>query len=141
MLGIVGEARRSSGLLDEAVSTLEAALAISTETGSCFWEAELHRLRGETLLERDPAAEAVAEECFERARAVAKAQQARTLELRTASSLARLRRRQGRGEEAAALLTEIYDWFQEGFDSPDLREARELLVDLSRGVTPPAGSA
>ena len=141
MLGIVGEARRSAGLLDEAVSTLEAALAISTETGSCFWEAELQRLRGETLLERDPGAEAVAEECFERARAVAKAQNARTLELRAASSLARLRRRQGRGGEAAALLTEIYDWFQEGFDTPDLLEARELLVDLSRGVTPPARSA
>jgi adenylate cyclase len=141
MLGIIGDARRSAGLLDEAVSTLEAALAISTETGSCFWEAELQRLRGETLLERDPGAEAVGEECFERARAVAKAQHARTLELRATSSLARLRCRQGRGEEAVALLTEIYDRFEEGFDTPDLREARELLVDLTRGVTPPAGSA
>jgi adenylate cyclase len=141
MLGIVAEARRHAGLLDEALSTLDVALALAAETGSRFWEAELHRLRGETLLERDPAAEAAAERCLEHAAAVAKAQQAHTLELRAISSLARLRRGQGRGQTAAALLVGSYGWFREGFDTPDLREARELLSELSGGVEPPAASA
>jgi transcriptional regulator with XRE-family HTH domain len=71
------------------------------------------------------------ETCFNRARDVAVQQSAKSLELRVIMSLSRLRQRQGRKEEALQMLTKIYGWFTEGFDTPDLREAEELLNELS----------
>jgi len=94
-----------------------------------FWEAELHRLRGEVLLKRRE--EAAAEADFRRAIDVARGQNARSWELRAAISLARLWCGQDKRVEASALLQEIYGWFSEGFDTADLVEAGELLGMLA----------
>ena len=76
-------------------------------------------------------AERIAAECFQQARGVARRQQAKSLELRAAMSLSRLWQAQGRKEEARSLLSEVYGWFTEGFDTKDLIEAKALLDDLS----------
>jgi predicted ATPase/DNA-binding SARP family transcriptional activator/class 3 adenylate cyclase len=121
----------------EALSHLEEALGLAEGSGERFWEAELHRLKGELLLlQGEEQADAGAcwgraEACFQRALGVARRQQARSWELRAATSLGRLWQRQGRGAEARALLREIYSWFSEGFDTPDLKEASALLDVLA----------
>ena len=95
-----------------------------------LWEAEVHRTAGEIqLMSRAPDAEK-AEAHFERALAVARAQQAKSWELRAAMSLARLWRDQGKRDEAHDLLAPIYGWFTEGFDTLDLKEAKALLEEL-----------
>jgi adenylate cyclase len=93
-------------------------------------EAELHRLRGEVLLSgaAGPARAAAAEASFARALELARRQGARSLELRALLSRACLLRRQGRAAEARAPLAEAYAGFSEGFDTPDLRQARELVA-------------
>ena len=90
--------------------------------------AEVHRLRGELLLLADHSRDA--ETCLERALAAARLQSARLLELRAAVSLARLWRDQGERAKARDLLSPIYDWFTEGFDAPDLKDAKALLEQL-----------
>jgi predicted ATPase len=90
----------------------------------------LHRLRGELLLQTAAPDALQAEDCFHQALAVARRQQAKSLELRAALSLSRLWRQQGKHAEAYALLALIYGWFTEGFDTADLREARALLDEL-----------
>jgi predicted ATPase len=92
-------------------------------------EAELHRLQGEVWLAQ--ADEHEAEACFRQAIEVARRQQARSWELRATMSLARLLGQQGRVEEAHRMLADIYGWFSEGFDTPDLQEAKALLQELS----------
>jgi predicted ATPase len=101
-------------------------------TGEAFHAAELHRLRGEFLLRQDAADPACreAEACFHRALTIAREQQARSLELRAAMSLTRLYKEQNRPAEARPMLAECYGWFTEGFDTPDLQEARALLQQL-----------
>src|SRR5262245_41893842 len=94
-----------------------------------WWEAEIHRLRGELLL-MDGQPEAAVETCFHQAVEIARRQQAKSLELRAVMSLARLWQRQSKLAEARQVLAEIYDWFTEGFDTPDLKEARTLLDEL-----------
>jgi predicted ATPase len=94
------------------------------------WEAELYRLRGELLLQQTVAQAEEAAVCFEQALVVSRCQQARSWELRTAMSLARLWQRQGKRTEARELLTPIYDWFTEGFNTADLQEAKALLNAL-----------
>src|SRR5690606_13498742 len=89
-------------------------------------------LRGEILLLSTDADPDEAEACLQTALAVARHQEARSLELRAAMSLARLWRRQGKTDEARALLAPIYDWFTEGFDTPDLKDAKDLLDELAR---------
>ena len=116
----------------------EALAAVHT-TGERWWEAELHRLQGELLLQSGvqrpessvftPHA-AEAEACFQRALDVARSQQAKSLELRAAMSLSHLWQRQGKRQEARDLLAPIYNWFTEGFDTADLREAEALLDEL-----------
>ncbi len=98
--------------------------------GEHFYEAELLRLKGELLLKR-PAPDEEPEACFRQAISVARRQSAKTLELRATTSLARLLAEHGKGEEARALLAEIYCWFTEGFDTADLKEAKALLDALS----------
>ena len=101
-------------------------------TGEGFHGAELHRLQGEFLL-RQEATEAAcreAEDCFRRALAIARRQQAKSLELRAAMSLTRLYQKQDRQAEARPMLAECYDWFTEGFDTPDLQEAKALLEQV-----------
>jgi predicted ATPase len=91
--------------------------------------ADVHRIAGEiALLERDATK---AEACFERALAVARGQQAKSWELRAATSMARLWREQGRRDEARVLLAPIYGWFTEGFDTFDLKQAKALLDELA----------
>jgi predicted ATPase len=96
-----------------------------------WYEAEVHRIAGEiALLSPEPDA-AKAEMYFERALAVARAQQAKSWELRAAMSMARLRRDQGKPQQARELLGPVYGWFTEGFDTRDLKEAKALLDALA----------
>jgi predicted ATPase len=128
-LGHLAQARGKASHPAEGLSTLAEALALVEETGERHWEAELHRLRGELLLMQRNEAEA--EASFHKAIEVARRQQAKSWELRATVSLCRLQRQQGRVGEARQALAEIFGWFTEGFDTPDLREARDLLEQLS----------
>jgi len=110
---------------------LAEALAGVDKTGERYWEAELYRLKGELLLRQALPDEHQAETCFQQALAVARRQQAKSLELRTAMSLARLWQRQGQRAAARQLLAEVYGWFTEGFDTADLQEAKALLEALT----------
>jgi class 3 adenylate cyclase/predicted ATPase len=135
-VALLAEGCKRTGEIEEGMVLLAEAMRLANKTGERFWEAELHRLKGElTLLQsgaRSPesAAQNEAEECFQRALDVARQQQAKSLELRAAMSLSRLWRLQGRGDEARGLLAEIYGWFTEGFDTADLKEAKALLREL-----------
>jgi len=95
------------------------------------YEAELHRLKGELLLSLSSDNHAEAEGCFHQALTVARQQQAKSLELRAATSLSRLWQQQGKRDEARELLAPVYGWFTEGFDTADLQEARMLLEELA----------
>jgi predicted ATPase len=95
------------------------------------WEAEICRLRGVLLLRQTGTPQADAEACFRQALDVARRQEARSLELRAAMSLARLWQQQGKRAAAYELLAPIYGWFTEGFDTADLQEAKALLVALA----------
>jgi predicted ATPase len=110
---------------------LAEASTLVTATGGRVYEAEIQRLEGELLLQQALPDVAQAEACFQQALGVARHQQARSCELRAAMSLSRLWQRQGKGREACELLTPIYGWFTEGFDTPDLREAKVLLDELA----------
>jgi predicted ATPase len=100
------------------------------QSAARWWEAELHRLRGELLLQHSVASPEEAETCFQQALDVARRQEAKSLELRAAMSLARLWHQQGKRAEAKALLAPIYGWFTEGFDTADLQEAKALMEEL-----------
>ncbi|MGE0682761.1 MAG: hypothetical protein AB7P69_17890 [Candidatus Binatia bacterium] len=156
-LTVLAEACAAAGQTDKALSLLSQAEQRMTITGEYFYAAELHRLRGEIMLRQshvlqgptpnlqsstlkannipqsvisNPQLEAEAR--FQKAIEIARQQRARSFELRAVMSLCRLRQLQGRGESARQSLRKIYDWFQEGFDTPDLRAARELLAELNQ---------
>jgi predicted ATPase len=93
--------------------------------------AELYRIKGELLLGQTVPDEEEAESCFQKAIEVARSQTAKSLELRAAMSLSRLWQRQGKMPEARQLLTDIYGWFTEGFDTADLKAAKALLEELT----------
>lgn len=116
---------------DEALAVIKEARAVVEKLGDRHVEAELHRNEGNCLLGGLHPDEAAAEVCFQRALSVARGQQARLLELRAATDLAGLWRDQDRSKEARQLLAEVYDGFTEGFDTADLREARNLLAELA----------
>ncbi|GAH31925.1 unnamed protein product, partial [marine sediment metagenome] len=99
------------------------------ETCGRHWEAELYRLRGELLLQLSDDTEA--EVSLKKAIGVARRQSAKSWELRATTVLARLWQKQGKVDEAGQMLGEIYGWFSEGFDTPDLREARALLDEFT----------
>ena len=103
-------------------------MQIAERTGERWFAAELNRHKGQLLL-REGHPEA-AEELYRKALSIAEEQEAKLWELRAAVSLARLRRDQGRHAEARDLLAPVYGWFTEGFDTPDLKEAKALLDDL-----------
>jgi predicted ATPase len=140
---MLAEAYGQVGRADEGLCALDEALAHVDKTGERFWEAELHRLRGELLLiqgtgkgnARTAAPElpimAEAETRFVRALDIARRQQAKSWELRAAMSLSRLWQHQGKHDAAQQLLAPIYGWFTEGFDTADLQEAKALLEALS----------
>jgi len=127
---ILGEAYVRAEQLAEARGAVEGGLALAARTGQPFYDAELHRLQGEIDLSGG-GAPADAEALFQRALEIARAQGARSLDLRAAASLARLWRDQGKPAEAHALLAPIYDWFTEGFDTQDLKDAKALLEELA----------
>jgi len=119
----------AAGRLDQARSALDQAFAMMEKHDERMWEAELHRLQGELLLaEASSAFPAGAEACLRKALEVSRTQRARSLELRAATSLARLWQKQHRPAEARDLLKPIYDGFTEGFDTPDLQDARAVLA-------------
>ena len=112
---------------------LTEALALVDTTGERWYEPELHRLKGELLLQQHADNQAEAEACFHHALAIARNQQAKSLELRAATSLTRLWQQQGKIQEAHDLLAPIYTWFTEGFDTADLQEAKALIDELEDG--------
>jgi class 3 adenylate cyclase/predicted ATPase len=145
-LALLADGYGQVGVADKGLQALAEALAMVRHTGEQVWEAELHRLKGELVLPawhhppepagnilyaigRPPQA-AAAEACFHQALAVARRQQAKSLELRAATSLARLWHQQGKQAEARELLAPIYGWFTEGFDTADLQDAKILLEEL-----------
>jgi predicted ATPase len=130
-LALLGEAYGKAGQADEGLRVLTEALTAVHTTGERQHEAELHRLKGALLLAQDDADAQEAERCFHQALDVARRQQAKSLELRAAMSLARLWQQQGKRTKAYELLAPIYGWFTEGFDTTDLQEAKALLETLA----------
>jgi predicted ATPase len=125
----LAEAQARAGNADQGLDTLDQALALVEQIGERYWEAELHRLRAELLLTQGDQTEA--EASLHEAIKVARRQQARSWELRATTSLARLWQAQGRMGEARQTLAKVYGWFTEGFDTPDLQEAKALLEELA----------
>jgi predicted ATPase len=112
---------------------LTEALAEVDQGEGRFYTAELHRLKGELLLRQSVSHAQPAEACFQQALDLARRSQAQWWELRAAMSLSRLWQRHGRRTAARQLLAEVSGWFTEGFDTPDLQEARALLHELQSG--------
>jgi predicted ATPase len=136
-LGLLAELLTKAGDWNEALAVLGEALAIIGASGERWFEPELHRLMAEALIASTPSDPAEAEASLGRALVVAREQGARLWELRAATTLARLRRDQGRRREAGDLLAPVYGWFTEGFDTPALQAAKDLLDELA-GTTPGA---
>ncbi len=150
-LVLLAEAYGKAGQAEEGLATLAGALTVVDKSGERFYEAELYRLRGTLTLEargwrletspsspqasslKSPVSQAVVQEAegyFHKAIEIAQRQQAKSLELRAATSLARLWQQQDKTEEARQMLAEIYGWFTEGFDTNDLQAAQALLGEL-----------
>jgi tetratricopeptide (TPR) repeat protein len=125
-LTVLAEACRRQGEITQGLAAVSEGLALVERTGARYLEAELHRLRGALLVGAGDAAE----KCFLQAIAMARANGLKLWELRAATCLSRLWQSQGRLAEAAQSLRAVYAWFTEGFDSPDLLEARALLTSL-----------
>jgi predicted ATPase len=128
-LGFLAEAYACIGERERARELIDEAITRAAKTSERYFEAELHRMRGELLLEQDKTA---AEASFDRALSIARRQNAKSWELRAAVNLARLWRDRGDSDRARDLLAPIYSWFTEGFDTPDLLAARALLDELHR---------
>jgi class 3 adenylate cyclase/predicted ATPase len=120
-----------AGKIDEGLTELAEAEIVMEKTGARFLESELYRIRGELLLSHTSPNQQGAEAEFLNALDIARHKQAKSLELRAATSLSRLWHRQGKNEEARKLLSETYGWFTEGFDTNDLKEAKILIQALS----------
>jgi predicted ATPase len=151
-LGQLAETYGKVGQVEEGLSLLARALAQVEKTGERVYEAELYRIKGELLLMQEskkqkskgksqksenteprpliPDPQGEAEACLLKAIEISRKQQAKSLELRAATSLARLWQQQGKQAAAHKLLSEIYNWFTEGFDTKDLQEAKVLLDSL-----------
>jgi predicted ATPase len=127
-LCIWAQALAQQGSYDEALVKLAEGFERIEATGERVWQAELHRVKGLVLLSQNKLD--AAQTSFEQAIRTAQAQQAKSLELRAAASLARLWGEQGRRAEASDLLGPVYGWFTEGFDTLDLKEAKALLDEL-----------
>jgi len=130
MLALQADARLATGKPEAALESVAAGLKAVEKMGGAPLEAELYRLRGEALL-AGAGTVSEAETAIEKGIDVARRQNAKSWELRGAMSLARLRRQQGRPQEAVALLAPLYAWFTEGFDTADLKEAKTLLDNLT----------
>jgi predicted ATPase len=128
------------GHLADGLQALAEAHTLVEQHEDCWWEAEVYRLRGVLLLQQSGTPQADAEAWLQRALDVARRQQAKSLELHAAMSLARLWQRQDRRTEAYELLAPVYNWFTEGFDTADLQEAKALLEQWSEARDRPADS-
>jgi predicted ATPase len=126
-LAFLAAAYGQVGQITEGFRVLAEALVVVDTTGEGSYEAELYRLKGELLLAQTVPDGPQAEACLQHALAIARHQEAKSLELRAALSLARLWQQQGKRQEAHALLAPVYHWFTEGWDTADLQEARALL--------------
>jgi predicted ATPase len=131
ILGLLAGALGKIGRHDDALAALGLGVAQAEQQGQHFYDAELHRLRAEILLDMDSNAIEEPEALFGQSLEVARRQEAKTFELRAATSLARLWQRQGKRDAARALLAPVYAWFTEGFDTRDLKDAKALLNALA----------
>jgi predicted ATPase len=131
-LVLLAEARSTLGKPEAGFTVLTEALTLVETTGARWHESELYRLQGElSLLQQSSDSQVEAESCFHHALDIARNQQTKSLELRAATSLARLWRSQGKRDKARELLEPVYGWFTEGFDTADLQEAKQLLDELA----------
>ena len=130
-LGMIAAALCQLGQFDEGLRTVEQVFPLIERTNERLYEAELHRIKGELLAASDTTNAAQAERCFRTAIAISRRQHAKSWELRATTSLARLLDKRGHRKEARAILAEIYNWFIEGFETADLKDAKELLDELS----------
>jgi predicted ATPase len=128
IIALLAGACEIAGQIEEALILLDDASHIVERTGERWFAAELYRHKGQLLRRQGHPA---AEELYSKALRIAQEQKAKLWELRASKSLARLRRDQGRLAEARDLLAPVYGWFTEGFDTPDLKEAKALLDELS----------
>jgi predicted ATPase len=124
-LAWMAEAYGKAGRTEEGLALAEEALGLVEKTGERGWEAEAYWVKGDLLQSSGKVEEA--EASFHQVIEVARRQEAKSWELRATLSLSRLLQKEGRSQEARQLLSEIYGWFTEGFDTPDLKEARALL--------------
>jgi class 3 adenylate cyclase/predicted ATPase len=129
-LALLAEAYGKVGQAEEGFKVLAEALVVVNKSEERWYEAELHRLKGE-LLRQNGQTEAEVEACFHQAVDMARRQSAKSLELRAVMSLSRLWQGQGKRKEARRMIQEIYGWFSEGFDTADLKEAKILLEELA----------
>jgi predicted ATPase len=129
---MLAEASGRAGRYQDAMDAVAAGREHAARTGEHDAESEVERVAGETLILMSAENATEAEQCMRRAIAIAIEQGTKSSELRTATSLARLLRVTGRGDEARATLAEIYNWFTEGFDTADLKDAKTLLDELRR---------
>ena len=130
-LSHLARAHAELGHVDDAWRCIGEAMTAIETTKERWCEAEVNRVAGEIALKSPEPDAAKAEDYFERALAVARQQQAKSWELRAAMSLARLWRDQGKPQQARELLAPMYEWFTEGFDTLNLKEAKALLAELS----------
>jgi class 3 adenylate cyclase/predicted ATPase len=128
---ILAEALNSIGQVEEGLAIVEEVIETARSDGVGCWDSPLRRLMGELLLARDARAAPAVEACFQQAVEIARSQQAKSLELRAGTSLARLWAKQGKQQKAHDLLAPIYRWFTEGFDTADLKDAKALLDELA----------
>jgi class 3 adenylate cyclase/predicted ATPase len=131
LLALLAEAHGIMRQPEAGLTALTEALPLAETTGERWHEAELYRLQGALLLQQASDNQAEAEHCFQQAIVVAHNQQAKSWELRAATSLARLWHQQGKRQEAHDLLAQVYGWFTEGFDTADLKDAKALLDALA----------
>jgi predicted ATPase len=130
-LALLAEAQGMIGQPEGGLTALAEAMTLVDTTGERWYEPELYRLKGELLLQQSSDNQADAETCFHHALEVTRPQQAKSFELRAATSLARLWQQQGKRQESYDLLAPVYHWFTEGFDTADLRDAKALLEELA----------
>jgi predicted ATPase len=131
LLAMLAEAHGKAGQAEDGLTRVAEAQRFMAKSGERCFEAEVHRVKGGLLLALPTPHPAQAEAAFREALEVARRQSARAWELRAATSLARLWHGQGRNDEARALLAPVYDWFTEGFDTRDLKDAKALLDELA----------
>jgi adenylate cyclase len=128
---VLADAYLTRGAADEGLRVIDETLAGMAVTGERVWHSEFHRLQGELLLARSSSNHEAAETCFRHALEIARAQDARSWEMRAATSLGRLLARHNRADSARRMVGDLYSWFSESLDTADLRDAKRLLDELS----------